>query len=207
MSEAHVSKGEFAQMVRRSPAAISNWIRDGKLSGDALVGEGNRARINVAVALGQLGLSLDLGQQLAQPEPILLPETPVATSPDLPAPLSDAQKRLAEAKAAQAELDLSVSQAEAAQMEGRWVETTAAQEAWSRELSGIWRSVETWLVTGAASDIAAMDVRDARSVGTVLKSGFRALRQRIADAAASPAPADMQPAGNDEADEEADEED
>jgi hypothetical protein len=73
-----VSKAEFAGLVKRDPAFVSRAISQGRIHGDALVGEGRGARIRVAAALQQLGRSLDLGQQMAQAAPIL----PVATGSD-----------------------------------------------------------------------------------------------------------------------------
>lgn len=66
-----VTKAEFAKLVQRDPAFVSRAIASGKLVGDALVGEGRMARIRVAPALAQLGRALDLGQQLAQANPVL----------------------------------------------------------------------------------------------------------------------------------------
>lgn len=72
MTEAAVlSKSQFAERVGRDPAQVTRWIQGGKLSGDAIVGEGRSARINLAAALRQLNIALDLGQQLAQAKPIL----------------------------------------------------------------------------------------------------------------------------------------
>jgi hypothetical protein len=72
MSDAAVlSKSQFAKMVSRDASQVTRWLESGKLHGDALIGEGRNARINVPVALRQLNISLDLGQQLAQAKPIL----------------------------------------------------------------------------------------------------------------------------------------
>lgn len=72
MTEAAVlSKSQFAAQVGRDPAQVTRWIQAGKLSGEALVGEGRSARINLVAALRQLNIALDLGQQLAQAKPIL----------------------------------------------------------------------------------------------------------------------------------------
>lgn len=76
-----VTKSQFAELVKRDPAFVSRAIASGKIHGEALVGEGSRARIVVAVALSQLGKALDLGQQLAQPAPILPPEVGFSAVP------------------------------------------------------------------------------------------------------------------------------
>ncbi|OYZ15628.1 MAG: hypothetical protein B7Y35_06050 [Sphingomonadales bacterium 28-64-96] len=66
-----LTKSQFANLVQRNASQITRWVESGKLQGAALVGEGRTARINVAEALRQLNLSLDIGQQLAQAKPIL----------------------------------------------------------------------------------------------------------------------------------------
>lgn len=69
-----VSKSQFAQIVGRNPAFVTRAIAAGRISGDALVGDGRSARIRVDLAMQQLARALDVSQQLAQPRPIL-PET------------------------------------------------------------------------------------------------------------------------------------
>jgi hypothetical protein len=59
-----VSKGAFAQMTNVTPTRVGQWIREGKLTGEALHGEGRFAKIRVAVALEQLGRKLDMSQRL-----------------------------------------------------------------------------------------------------------------------------------------------
>lgn len=179
-----VTKGDFAGMVGRTPAAVSQWISAGKLQGAALVGEGRRARIAVDVALQQLGMNLDLGQQLAQPRP-LIGRSAVA------APVDTDQARLLKARADREELALQVDRAKAAEMDGRWIVSDEAGNAWSLELASLIQSMESWLVTGAVSDVIALESRDPREVARVLRSGFRALRERLSEhAAAATATAD-----------------
>lgn len=176
------SKSRFAEMVNRTPAAVSKWIREGKLHGPALVGDGRGAQINVDVALEQLGVSLDLGQQLAQSQPIIGRAT---TAPVEAAPLPDDQARLLKARADREELALQVDGARAAELEGRWMLTDDARDEWSRQLAELVQAFETWLVTGAASDVSAAAAAGAgpREFGRVLRNGFRQLRQRLADQA------------------------
>jgi hypothetical protein len=66
-----LTKSQFADRLGRHPSQVTRWIEAGKLSGDAVVGEGRNARINLAAALRQLNITLDLGQQLAQARPIM----------------------------------------------------------------------------------------------------------------------------------------
>ena len=72
-----VSKGQFAALRNVSPGRVSQWISEGKIKPDALVGEGRNAKINVAVATQQLRDALDVGQ---------LTGNGVGTRLDLPLP-------------------------------------------------------------------------------------------------------------------------
>lgn len=194
-----VSKGEFAKMVGRQPSAVSNWIAAGKLSGAALIGDGNRARINVPVAMDQLR-ALDIGQQLAQPKPILAaPSSPTGPAP----PPNDDQARLLRARAEREELALVVDRAKAEELSGRWMVARDACDEWSRQLAGFIQAVESWLVTAAAADVAALDSQSPRDIAKCLRGGFRTLRQRLAEQAAREA-AD-EPEETDDSDDDGDE--
>ena len=86
-----VSKMDFARLVKRDPAFVSRAISSGQIHGEALVGSGRGARIRVDVAMQQLGRALDLGQQLAQPVPIL-PPVAEAVAPAAPAGVVEFQE-------------------------------------------------------------------------------------------------------------------
>ena len=59
-----MTKGQFAALAGVSQARVSQYLADGKISGEAIVGSGHRARIRVAMALEQLGRTLDPSQHL-----------------------------------------------------------------------------------------------------------------------------------------------
>lgn len=59
-----VSKGEFAAMINVSPGRVSQFIAAGQISRDAMVGSGQRAKINVERAKSDLRLTLDVSQRL-----------------------------------------------------------------------------------------------------------------------------------------------
>lgn len=214
-----VSKGKFAEMVGRTPAAVSQWIAGGKLSGAALVGEGRFAQVNVEVALQQLGITLDLGQQLAQSAPILSGATlpapapaaaPMAAEPSLfsqpqlppaPAQVDDDQRRLLAARADREELARAKDIAAAKERDGEWMVTAKAEEAWSAQLARIVQAMESWLVTSAATrcaSIAASDeAKTPRAYAVALRQGFERLCARLSKEAAGDADA----IADDEADE------
>lgn len=58
-----VSKGVFAGICGVSAGRVSQWISEGKITDDALDGEGPRAKIRVAVAQAQLRARMDVGQR------------------------------------------------------------------------------------------------------------------------------------------------
>ncbi len=60
---AAVSKGRFAELTNVSPGRVSQWISEGKIKPDALIGEGRNAKINVEKATLQLRASLDISQR------------------------------------------------------------------------------------------------------------------------------------------------
>ena len=66
MAEAEdvVTKGRFAVLAGVSQPRVSQWLAEGKISGDAIVGSGPKARIRVAVAQKQLRRNLDASQHL-----------------------------------------------------------------------------------------------------------------------------------------------
>ena len=60
-----VTKSAFASLCGVSNARVSQWLADGKLDGEAIVGHGHRARIRVGVARAQLKRRLNITQRLA----------------------------------------------------------------------------------------------------------------------------------------------
>lgn len=58
-----LSKSEFALRRGVTPARVSQWIAEKKISGDAIVGDGRHARIDEEIACQQLDESLGLAQR------------------------------------------------------------------------------------------------------------------------------------------------
>ena len=182
-----VSKGKFAEMVGRTPAAVSQWIAAGKLSGPALVGEGRFAQIDVEVAQQQLGITLDLGQQLAQPAPILASTVAAAPAGAVPPAEIRDQERLLKAKADREELARAREFAESETLRGAWMVTAEAEAVWSEQLARLQQAMESWLVTTAANECAAIaataESASPRPYAVALRRGFEALCARLSQEA------------------------
>ena len=58
-----VTKGEFARLCNVTPARVSQWLAAGKIDGDAIVGVGRNAQIDVEKAQAQLQARLDVDQR------------------------------------------------------------------------------------------------------------------------------------------------
>jgi len=211
-----VTKGEFADMLGRTPSAISNWIKDGKLSGAALEGQGRSARVVVPEALRQLGMKLDVRQQMAQARPVETGSAgPVHSSPPRGA-VGDAQERLAAAKAEREELALHRERAEAHARNGHWLPTGQARVEFSAVLHRAIRTTEVWLQVEAPQTVlaalipedvdalaaqldttpgvvrrvlAALGV-DQRALGVALLAGYRDHRKQTAARAGAEAEAE-----------------
>ena len=62
-----MTKSAFARHRGVVPGRVTQWISEGKICGDALVGEGRGERIRLSVAERQLSERLDIGQNLNRP--------------------------------------------------------------------------------------------------------------------------------------------
>lgn len=75
-----MSKTAFAAHIRVSQARVSQYIRDGIISDDAMVGAGRNARINAPVAIEQIARRRHVGQALGNGLTTKLDEEPGAGS-------------------------------------------------------------------------------------------------------------------------------
>jgi hypothetical protein len=199
-----VTKGDFAKMKGRVPAAVSNWIADGKITAAALVGTGKFAKIWVEQAERDLAINLDPAQQAAQPHPInqtssfqtasVMAPTPTAVivppqeAAPPPAPVASpyaddiGRKRKADADAAEFAAERARRQALAD--EGRWIEAEPARQQWTGELRKIVGELETYIGTILPQEIADELQLDWKQVSLIARNSFRSYRQRVADKAA-----------------------
>jgi hypothetical protein len=79
-----VTKAEFARRCNVTPGRVSQWISEGKLSGDALVGDGRASKICVAPALTQLKRKLDIIHRIGNGHATRLDHLPPESAPSLP---------------------------------------------------------------------------------------------------------------------------
>lgn len=85
-----VTKGRFAELIGVSAGRVTQMISEGKISGEAMVGEGRNAKIRVDVARQQIRERTDLGQALGNGfETRVREEAPAPAAPAAPtAPVS-----------------------------------------------------------------------------------------------------------------------
>jgi hypothetical protein len=192
-----VTKGEYARLKGRSPAAVSNWIKEGKITPSALEGKGNRARVWVEQADADLARGLDPAQQAAQPAPAVAPIGVPGEQPAEPY-LVRASKRAAEVAAAdedlsrrrkadadKAEYAAEKARRELAVAEGRWIDAAAAQQEWGRELAKLVGDVETFIAGPLARELANKYGLDWKALSVEARGLFRLHRGEKADAAAA----------------------
>jgi DNA-binding transcriptional regulator YdaS (Cro superfamily) len=175
-----VTKGEFAKLVGVSASRVSQWIKEGKLYGDALHGEGRLAKIRVAVALSQLRRTLDVSQRLGNGFTTDLSGGSAVDAPiNRAAPADDIDdefKRLKLEQLARANRNASREEAEA---NGRLTDAERARQQLGRVASRIVASFQSALPE-LADALAAKFQLSGRDVVHVLRAEFRKVRATTA---------------------------
>ncbi len=183
----NVTKAEFSRLCGVSRARVTQWITGGKISGEAIVGEGPRARIDADLATAQLrdrldvdkrfglnGLSTRLDDQSAAP----------ATAHE------SVEARIKAEKLRHAQLMTSRLEEEDRLRRGVYMETAAARAEMGRIAADNLASFEGALPDFANALAARLDI-SARDAVHCLRAEFRRIRERLAaaaDAAAAKAP-------------------
>lgn len=177
-----VTKGQYAQLKGRSPAAVSHWITDGKISALAVLGVGQRAKIWVEQADRDLIASLDADQQDRQAAPVI----PVAAQASAVVPVgTDDISRRRKAAADAAELVAEERRRKLAADTGKWVEAEAARKGWAQELTRLVSDMEIFVTSALAVEIAGQFGLDAKQVAVACREHFRSYREGVADTAAT----------------------
>lgn len=200
------TKGEFAALCNVSGAAVSQWIRTGKITPDALVGGGRSARIRPALAMAQVNQRRDVSQALGNgsktrlrpAEPTsgagaltTLPLAPPSASPTS-APAADrldpVEERIKQEKLDEIARRNRIAAAKEAADAGIYVETAVARREMSLIAGGMMQVLEQALDTFATATAAKFQVPQ-RDVVHLLRAEFRSVRERAADKLAARAAA------------------
>jgi len=194
-----VSKMEFAELVGVGPSCVSQWIARGKISGNALVGSGNRARIRVDVAQAQLQKNLDISQHLGmngkarlgpQKRPARARESSCAavapadrgeSTGGAPADAETVEDQIKQARLAQLDLANDKARAEAALRAGRYVKAEDSRQEMGRVAARLLAVMESSL-TEMANALAAEPSMSPRDTLRTLRSAWRGVRARAAKA-------------------------
>lgn len=180
--ETIVSKGDFARLKGRTPAAVSQWIANGRITKAALVGEGVRARIKVEQANADLARNLDPVEQDKQAQPILPPVMALPTSSGVSAD-DEILRRRRTADAERAEHDAEAARRRNAVDEGRWIDAAAAKREWGRQLAKVYADTDTFLTNTLAQDVANAYGLDWKVLSVRIRNAYRKHRSQIAEQA------------------------
>jgi hypothetical protein len=176
-----VTKKEFAGLAHVTAGRVSQWLKEGKISGAAIIGHGHRARICVAVAMEQLKRSLDPVQHLGAAGRAQLDGNGAAVPPTVEDDIKAArlkQLALSNAKAA----------AEAAAQSGRFVLAADARQEMGR-IAGRLMSVFESSFSELANALLASPPATSRDALRTLRATWRSIRMRQAKAVGSEAAA------------------
>lgn len=188
-----MTKGDFAAHIGVSPGRISQYIAQGSLSGDALDGDGRKARIRTSVAIEQLRRTLDPNQRFgangaalrgvppavsttkptSQPDPSDEPKTKMPSAPPLmPNPQAD---ELAELRLRQERVKAERLEREADLDVGRYMLTEDARREMAKAIASAFGVMEQGLqdMAMALAEQFGIPQRDAQHA---LVKSFRAVR-------------------------------
>jgi hypothetical protein len=157
-------------------SCVSQWIARQKLSGDALVGRGCRARIRVDIAREQLRQNVDVDQRLGK--------TPWDAAP-APEPSAEAgdtvEGRIKQQRLEQLALANAEAREQAAARSGRYVLAADAQRDMGRVAARLMTIFEASL-SEFANAIIATPPATPREASRLLRETWRQIRERQAKA-------------------------
>lgn len=182
-----VTKGEFAALIRVSPGRVSQYIAEGKIFGDALVGEGRSARICVERARIQLSKTLEPSQRFGangaatrQVEAPPLDAAAQIRSETPPAPPADPfVDAVAAERLKQQRLTTARMEREEALAVGRYVLTDDARASQMKAVVEAFKVMEL-AVQEMAKAIAAQHGIPQRDAVLTLQRSFRETREKQA---------------------------
>lgn len=181
-----LSKGEFARLIGVTPGRVSQYIGDGKIAGDALVGEGREQRIHLERAKEQLRKRLDISQRLgngintrlAANVALQSPQPPAATPAPPSTPLSPSDAIEEQIKRGRLETlqrqNRKLAEDEAARA-GRYVDAENSKQQLGR-VAGQMMTLFEGSLAEIATAFAAHFKLPQRDVAHLLRSEFRKVR-------------------------------
>jgi hypothetical protein len=181
MQPAVVSKTEFARLCNVTPTRVGQWIRERKIGGEALVGEGRFAQIDVEVARRQLHLTRDPSQALGNGDKTVLGPAPAPTFEDAPAAPAT-MTQLQAAKLEQMQFDNLRRREEALARRGAYVRADATAAAMTKTVGKMLIVFEAGL-NEIAGELAAVTGVERREVVHRVRAAWLALRAKAAEAA------------------------
>ncbi len=194
-----VGKSEFAALRGVSPGRVSQWLAEGKIKPNALVGEGRGAKINVEIATRHLQESLDPNQRfglngistrldLNEPSPASAPAKPAPkadTAPPAPPPPSvepaaqSVEDQIKREKLRQAQLATARAEEQDRLSRGVYILAAEARDETTRTAARMINSFDGAIPDMAAA-IAAKWQLPSRDVTHLLRAEFRKMRARLA---------------------------
>jgi hypothetical protein len=199
-TEEIVLKSEFARLIGVSAPRVSQFISEGKIGPEALVGEGRGARVRLSVAVQHLKDRLDtsqrfglngLGTKLAAPAPaaapppapqLFAPEPSPRRPPTPPAdpePDNSIEAQIKAQKFRQTELATRRMEEEDRLLRGVYVRAEDAAQEYAK-IVGEMRSIFEGALVDFAGAIAAKYGMPSRDLVHLLNAEFRPVCQRIA---------------------------
>jgi hypothetical protein len=165
------TKSEFADLLGVNRAAISNYIKRQKLTAPALTADG---RINVELALAQLGRTVDPVAQASSMARRGSPPSPTLTPADASdwSPSAQASTQLLRARALSASVDAERKRRDLMAERGKYMLAAQAEADWARVLTALLQNVELSL-----ADLALSFGLD-REKTLALRRWWRSLRLR-----------------------------
>lgn len=182
-SELVVTKGEFARMLNVSPGRVSQMISEGKIGADALEGEGRNAKIRAVLARQQISDRTDVGQRTGNGLFTRLDAPPAERPADrAPAPMDPTAAAIARERLRTLQLNNERAAEDRLAEQGRYVPTDLARAAMNKQVQSLLTIFEGGLVD-LADAISAKHKLPQRDVLHLLRTEFRVIRAKAADAA------------------------
>lgn len=178
MSDIVLSKKDFAAQIGVDPSRVSQYLAEGKIFGDAIVGEGRHAQIREALAREQLRQTLDTDQRIgANARARLDDEPPQGPSSPAQPSLDDKLKR---ERLEQLELANERAREERSARAGTYINAEDARREMGRVATELLTIFESALAEFATA-IAAQSNLTSRDAIHVLRTAWRSIRESASD--------------------------